>query len=114
MAQSEIMFTVQEGLEGGYEARALGHSIFTQADSIEELKTRSATQSHAILRMVKNRMSFACIRLLRHCPDRPKEKASGPKRRTGTTRAQPDTRVKPNSAAQVRNRSGTFGRTGMR
>ena len=39
MAQSEIIFAVQESPEGGYEARALGYSIFTQADSMEELKT---------------------------------------------------------------------------
>lgn len=39
MAQSDIIFSVQESPEGGYEARALGHSIFTQADSLEELKT---------------------------------------------------------------------------
>jgi hypothetical protein len=39
MAESEIMFSVQESPEGGYEARALGHAIFTQADSIEELKS---------------------------------------------------------------------------
>jgi hypothetical protein len=38
MAQSEIIFSVQESPEGGYEARALGHPIFTQADSMEELK----------------------------------------------------------------------------
>ena len=38
MTQSEIIFAVQESPEGGYEARALGHAIFTQADSLEELK----------------------------------------------------------------------------
>jgi len=38
MATEEIIFTVQESPEGGYEARALGHSIFTEADTIEELK----------------------------------------------------------------------------
>ena len=34
--------------EGGYEARALGFSIFTQADSLEELKTmvRDAVSCH--------------------------------------------------------------------
>jgi hypothetical protein len=32
MPQSEIIFSVQESPEGGYEARALGFSIFTQAD----------------------------------------------------------------------------------
>ena len=39
MAESEIIFAVEESPQGGYEARALGHSIFTQADSLEELKT---------------------------------------------------------------------------
>jgi hypothetical protein len=48
MAQSEIIFAVQESPEGGYEARALGYSIFTQADSMEELKTmvRDAVSCH--------------------------------------------------------------------
>ena len=35
----EIIFSVEESPEGGFEARALGHSIFTQADTIEELRT---------------------------------------------------------------------------
>lgn len=34
----EIIFVVEESPEGGYTAKALGHSIFTEADSIEELK----------------------------------------------------------------------------
>ena len=38
MADSEIIFAVQESSEGGYEARALGHSIHTQAETLEELK----------------------------------------------------------------------------
>jgi len=48
MAQSEIIFSIQESPEGGYEARALGHPIFTQADSMEELKTmlRDAVSCH--------------------------------------------------------------------
>ncbi len=48
MMQSEIIFTVQESPEGGYEARALDYSIFTQADSIDELKTmiRDAVSCH--------------------------------------------------------------------
>ena len=40
MNNSEIIFSVQESPEGGYEARALDFSIFTQADSLEELKLR--------------------------------------------------------------------------
>lgn len=48
MFQSEIIFSVQESPEGGYEARALGHAIFTQADSMEELKAmlRDAVKCH--------------------------------------------------------------------
>lgn len=35
----EIIFLVEESAEGGYEARALGHSVFTEAETFEELKT---------------------------------------------------------------------------
>ena len=35
---SEIVFLVEEDPEGGYTARALGESIFTEGDSEEELK----------------------------------------------------------------------------
>ena len=38
MRTSEIIFTVEESPEGGYEARALWHSIHTQAETLEELK----------------------------------------------------------------------------
>jgi len=38
MAESEIIFSVQESPEGGYEAHALGYSIYTQADTLDELK----------------------------------------------------------------------------
>jgi len=37
MAQ-EIIFLVEEAPEEGYLARALGHSIFTEADTWEDLK----------------------------------------------------------------------------
>lgn len=33
----ELIFVVEEALEGGYTARALGHSIFTEADTWSEL-----------------------------------------------------------------------------
>lgn len=39
MAESEIIFAVEKLPEGGYAARALGFSIHTQADNLEELKT---------------------------------------------------------------------------
>ncbi len=35
---NEIIFLVEEAVEGGYNARALGISIFTQADTVEELR----------------------------------------------------------------------------
>ena len=39
MAESELIFEVQEDeVEGGYPARALGHSIFTEADTLEDLR----------------------------------------------------------------------------
>ncbi|MEM3112621.1 MAG: hypothetical protein QXY90_06235 [Candidatus Anstonellales archaeon] len=35
----EIIFIVEEDPEGGYNASALGYSIFTEGDTLEELKT---------------------------------------------------------------------------
>ena len=35
---TEIIFLVEESAEGGYEAKALGESIFTDAETIDELK----------------------------------------------------------------------------
>jgi hypothetical protein len=36
--KNEIIFYIEDSYEGGYEARALGHSIFTEGDTIEELR----------------------------------------------------------------------------
>jgi hypothetical protein len=38
MPANEITFQVRESPEGGYEARALGYSIFTEGDDWEHLK----------------------------------------------------------------------------
>ncbi len=35
---SEIVFLVEEAAEGGYTARALGESIFTEADDLQSLR----------------------------------------------------------------------------
>lgn len=45
---TEIIFVVEEAPEGGYQAKALSHSIFTEGDNIEELKQniREAIQCH--------------------------------------------------------------------
>lgn len=44
----ELIFLVEESLEGGYEARAVGASIFTEAETIEELKAsiKDAVRCH--------------------------------------------------------------------
>ena len=48
MDMSELIFLVEEAAEGGYLARALGASIFTEADSLEELhaQVRDAVECH--------------------------------------------------------------------
>lgn len=38
MKVREIIFIVEEDPEGGYNARALGYSIFTEGETLEELK----------------------------------------------------------------------------
>jgi hypothetical protein len=44
----EIIFVVEESAEGGYEAKALGHSIYTEAEDLEELKeaVKDAVRCH--------------------------------------------------------------------
>jgi len=46
--KNEIIFTVNESLDGGYEAQAVGHSIYTQCDEYEELPSmlRDAVKCH--------------------------------------------------------------------
>jgi len=39
MMDREIIFLVEESPEGGFEAGALGRSVFTEAGTFEELKT---------------------------------------------------------------------------
>ncbi len=45
---TEIIFHVSEAPEGGYTAKAVGQSIFTEADTMEALKDmiRDAVQCH--------------------------------------------------------------------
>jgi predicted RNase H-like HicB family nuclease len=37
--EKEIIFLIEEDPESGYTAKALDHAIFTQADSLDELKS---------------------------------------------------------------------------
>ncbi len=45
---NEIIFLVEEALEGGYTAKALGESIFTEGDTMEQVKTniKEAVECH--------------------------------------------------------------------
>jgi len=45
---SELIFLVEEAPEGGFTARALGQSIFTEADTLDQLpeKVRDAVRCH--------------------------------------------------------------------
>jgi predicted RNase H-like HicB family nuclease len=45
---NEIIFLIEEDLEGGYTARAMGESIFTEGETIEEIKKniKEAVECH--------------------------------------------------------------------
>ena len=48
MAEAEIVFAVEEAPEGGWVARALGASVFTEADTLADLRemVRDAVRCH--------------------------------------------------------------------
>jgi Zn ribbon nucleic-acid-binding protein len=45
---NEIIFLVEDALEGGFTARAVGESIFTEVDTMEQVKenVREAVECH--------------------------------------------------------------------
>lgn len=45
---NEIIFLVEDAVEGGYTARALGESIFTEGDDVDNLRAniRDAVDCH--------------------------------------------------------------------
>jgi hypothetical protein len=45
---NEVIFLIEEASEGGFVAKALGHSIFTEADTWDELReaVRDAVNCH--------------------------------------------------------------------
>lgn len=59
---TEIIFVVEEAPEGGWTARALGASIFTEGESMEELR---ANVKDAVLCHFKEGMAPKIIRLHR-------------------------------------------------
>jgi hypothetical protein len=46
--ENEIVFLAEESPEGGFQAKALGHDIYTEADTYPALRTmvREAVQCH--------------------------------------------------------------------
>ena len=48
MNGTEIIFEVEDSPAGGFEARALGHAIFTEAETLDELRgmVRDAVRCH--------------------------------------------------------------------
>ena len=48
MMINEIIFSVKESYDGGYEAKAVGHSIYTQCDDYDDLSDtlRDAVRCH--------------------------------------------------------------------
>lgn len=48
MMGTELIFLIEEAPETGYTAKALGESIFTEADTLDELKTmiKDAVKCH--------------------------------------------------------------------
>lgn len=44
----EIIFLVEEAIEGGFTAKALGESIFTEGETLEEVKSniKEAVECH--------------------------------------------------------------------
>ena len=45
---NEIMFLIEDALEGGYTAKAIGEGIFTEGDTLEEIKKniKEAVECH--------------------------------------------------------------------
>jgi hypothetical protein len=48
LGMNEIIFLIENSPEGGYEAKAIGHSIYTEADTLDELREmlRDAVACH--------------------------------------------------------------------
>jgi hypothetical protein len=62
---TEIIFLVEDEPEGGYIARAIGESIFTQADSLQELKELVRDAVHCHYPIVQNRPKLIRLHIVR-------------------------------------------------
>lgn len=61
----ELVFEVRDSEQGGFHARALGHSIFTQADCWEELRANILEAMHLHFENAASRPRVVELRHLR-------------------------------------------------
>ena len=61
---TEIIFVVEDAPEGGFSARAVGESIFTQAETMDELRAqvRDAVHCHFDSGAVPGLIRLHCVR----------------------------------------------------
>jgi hypothetical protein len=52
---NEIIFVIEEAAEGGFTARALEHSIFSEAESMETVRAQIRDAVSAISRKARRR-----------------------------------------------------------
>jgi predicted RNase H-like HicB family nuclease len=62
---TEIIFLVEDDAEGGYVAQALGESIFTQADTLEDLKREIKDAVHCHFPDQNNRHQIIRLHIVR-------------------------------------------------
>jgi hypothetical protein len=65
MPKAEVTFSFQDSPDGGYEAQAIGHSIFTQANTMEELE---ANMKDAVACHFGGKKTLPAIRLVKALP----------------------------------------------
>lgn len=61
----EIVFLVEDDLDGGYTARALGESIFTQADDLKILRDMVRDAVHCHFTDEQNRPKLIRLHIVR-------------------------------------------------
>jgi len=50
---NEITFLVEESKDGGYEAKAIGFSIYTEAETLDELKVLWSTANYNVPKFIE-------------------------------------------------------------
>ena len=62
---TEILFLVEDDVEGGYTAQAVGESIFTQASDIETLREMVRDAVHCHFPLEENRPKIIRLHIVR-------------------------------------------------